>query len=119
MNDSSHALVSATDREHALDELSRHFSVGRLSAQEFEERSSQVWQARTRRQLAEPFADLPAPPSSAEDLSTTDTPLPSLVVRVGAIAVAAIVCQLALGSAWWLLLLGAIPVVLVVGMRRR
>jgi Domain of unknown function (DUF1707) len=51
--------VSDADRDRALAELSENFQAGRLDADEFEERSGRALRARTRRELAELFADLP------------------------------------------------------------
>jgi hypothetical protein len=51
--------VSDADRDQALAELSEHFQAGRLDADEFEERSGRALRARTARELADLFADLP------------------------------------------------------------
>jgi hypothetical protein len=51
--------VSDADRDRALAELSEHFQAGRLDGDEFEERSGRALRARTARELADLFADLP------------------------------------------------------------
>jgi Domain of unknown function (DUF1707) len=51
--------VSDADRDRAISELSEHFQAGRLIAGEFDERSAQALQARTAKELAALFADLP------------------------------------------------------------
>ena len=53
--------VSDADRDQAVAELSEHFQAGRLTADEFEERSGQALQARTGADLANLLTDLPAP----------------------------------------------------------
>lgn len=52
--------IGTAEREQALEALSRHFSDGRLTVTEFDERSSQVAAATTRGQIDRVFADLPA-----------------------------------------------------------
>jgi hypothetical protein len=51
--------ASDADRDLALAELSEHFQTGRLSRDEFDERSARALQARTGQELTELFADLP------------------------------------------------------------
>jgi Domain of unknown function (DUF1707) len=51
--------VSDADRDQAVAELSEHFQAGRLTQEEFEERSGQALQARTGNDLAALFTDLP------------------------------------------------------------
>jgi hypothetical protein len=50
-----------SDRDLALAELSEHFQTGRLTREEFDERSARALQARTGRELSELFTDLPGP----------------------------------------------------------
>jgi hypothetical protein len=52
--------VSDADRDRAVAELSEHFQAGRLTLEEFDERSGQALQAKTARDLTGLFADLPA-----------------------------------------------------------
>ena len=51
--------VSDADRDQALAELSEHFQAGRLTLEEFEERSGQALRAKTARELMSLFTDLP------------------------------------------------------------
>lgn len=51
--------ISDADREAAMDLLSEQYSIGRLTKDEFDERSDAVWSARTRGDLAPIFVDLP------------------------------------------------------------
>jgi hypothetical protein len=51
--------ISDADREAAIDLLGEQYAVGRLTKDEFDERSDAVWSARTRGDLAPVFADLP------------------------------------------------------------
>jgi hypothetical protein len=51
--------VSDADRDRAISELSEAFQVGRLTADEFEQRSGQALHARTGRELTALLADLP------------------------------------------------------------
>ncbi len=51
--------VSYADRDRALSELSEAFQTGRITADEFDQRSGQVLGARTGKELTAPLADLP------------------------------------------------------------
>jgi uncharacterized membrane protein len=51
--------ISDADREAAVDLLSEQYAIGRLTRDEFDERSDAVWSAKTRGDLAPIFADLP------------------------------------------------------------
>lgn len=51
--------ISDADRESAVNLLSEQYALGRLSRDEFDERSDAVWSARTQGDLAPVFADLP------------------------------------------------------------
>ncbi len=51
--------VSDADRDQAIAELSEHFQAGRLTQEEFEERSGQALRAKTGNDLAALFTDLP------------------------------------------------------------
>jgi hypothetical protein len=53
--------VSDAERDQAVTELSEHFQAGRLTQEEFDERSGRALQARTGRDLAGLFSDLPRP----------------------------------------------------------
>jgi hypothetical protein len=51
--------VSDADRDQAIAELSGHFQAGRLTQEEYEERSGRALQARAGDDLAALFTDLP------------------------------------------------------------
>jgi hypothetical protein len=54
--------VSDADRDRAVAELSEHFQSGRLTHDEFDERSGRALQARTGPELSDLFTDLPPRP---------------------------------------------------------
>jgi DUF1707 SHOCT-like domain len=72
--------VSDADRDRAISELSEHCQAGRLTADEFDERSSQALQARTGKELAVLFADLPRGRAGVTGLPS---PGPAPAVRIG------------------------------------
>jgi len=51
--------VSDAERDRAVSELSEHFQAGRLTLDEFQDRSGQALAARTGRELRHLFTDLP------------------------------------------------------------
>ena len=51
--------VSDADRDRALAELSEHYQAGRLTLEEFDERSGEALKAKTARELTGLFTDLP------------------------------------------------------------
>lgn len=51
--------IGDAEREQALTALGEHFAAGRLSKDEFDERSTAAWAARTSADLAPLFSDLP------------------------------------------------------------
>jgi hypothetical protein len=53
--------ISDADRESAVALLGDQYALGRLTKEEYDERSDAVWSARTQGDLAPLFADLPAP----------------------------------------------------------
>ncbi len=66
--------LSDADREAAVDLLGEQYAVGRLSRDEFDERSDAVWSARTRGDLAPIFADLPVQSSPRPGRTPARTP---------------------------------------------
>ncbi|GAA1975472.1 DUF1707 domain-containing protein [Amycolatopsis minnesotensis] len=68
--------VSDTDRESALQALGEHMSVGRLTLDEYGDRSAKVTASKTRGDLAEVFADLPAPHPVFDGAKAAGTPPP-------------------------------------------
>ena len=61
-----HVRIGDAEREQAIGALGEHFAAGRLSKDEFDERGSAAWAAKTSADLAPLFSDLPAlaPPAS-------------------------------------------------------
>jgi hypothetical protein len=51
--------VSDADRDRSIAELSEHYQAGRLTTEEFEERTGRALQSRTTADLADLFTDLP------------------------------------------------------------
>jgi hypothetical protein len=59
--------IGDAEREAAVHALGEHFAAGRLTKDEYDERSGQAWTARTRSQLDPLFADLPRPQAPRPD----------------------------------------------------
>jgi hypothetical protein len=55
--------IGDADRERAVELLGEQYALGRLTKEEFDERSDAAWSARTRGDLAPLFADLPVKPA--------------------------------------------------------
>jgi hypothetical protein len=93
--------VSDADRDRALAELSEHFQVGRLTLEEFDERSGQALRAKTARELTALFTDLPAAQARTEGTGVAvAVPAarphpPAARVLVAAVALAAVVTVVA------------------------
>jgi Domain of unknown function (DUF1707) len=83
--------VSDADRDRAVSELSEAFQAGRLTADEFGQRSGQALGARTGKELAALLADLPAEPVPAAGVTAAERTHRVLGTRVviGASAVSA------------------------------
>ncbi|MFB9689778.1 DUF1707 SHOCT-like domain-containing protein [Amycolatopsis plumensis] len=60
--------ISDQNRESALSALGEHMSAGRIDIDEYGERSARITAAKTRGELGEIFADLPAPHPRYEDV---------------------------------------------------
>ena len=82
--------ASDADRDAVLAELSKHFQAGRLTLEEFDERSDQALHARTYGELADLTIDLPAPapPSAPTPQPRPSTAGPRLPVAAFAAALA-------------------------------
>ncbi len=84
--------ISDADRETAVGLLGEQYALGRLTKEEFDERSDAVWSARTQGDLAPVFADLPVPsprPSrgpSGEPRRARWWPVPSAPLVVALVA---------------------------------
>ncbi|WP_329052093.1 DUF1707 domain-containing protein [Amycolatopsis sp. NBC_01488] len=59
--------ISDQNRESALTALGEHMSAGRIDIDEYGERSARITAAKTRGELVEIFADLPAPHPRYDD----------------------------------------------------
>jgi hypothetical protein len=64
--------VSDADRDRAVAELSDHYQAGRLTVEEFDDRSGRALQARTGTELGELFTDLPKPADPAASTPAPD-----------------------------------------------
>ncbi|WP_372672064.1 DUF1707 SHOCT-like domain-containing protein [Amycolatopsis kentuckyensis] len=60
--------ISDQNRESALSALGEHISAGRIDIDEYGERSARITAAKTRGELVEIFADLPAPHPRYEEV---------------------------------------------------
>ena len=61
MNPEPELRIGDAEREAAASALGDHFASGRLTRDEYDERSSQVWSAKTNSDLWPLFLDLPSP----------------------------------------------------------
>jgi hypothetical protein len=72
--------LSDAERDQAVAELGEHFQAGRLTQEEFDDRSGRALQARTGRDLTWLFTDLPRPaavdPWAAPAYGSLDGPVP-------------------------------------------
>jgi hypothetical protein len=59
--------VSDAERDRAVSELSEAYQAGRITVEEFDQRSTQALSARTGRELTATVADLPLDPSPVDD----------------------------------------------------
>jgi hypothetical protein len=65
--------IGDDEREAAVRALGEHFAAGRLTKEEFDERSDRAWVARTRSALMPLFADLPrAEPGGPQAIGSFD-----------------------------------------------
>jgi hypothetical protein len=71
--------VSDTERDQAVAELTEHYQAGRLTLEEFDDRSSQALQAKTGSDLGTLFTDLPkgAAPSVLAQAGRTVADVPA------------------------------------------
>jgi len=103
--------VGDAEREAAVTALGEHYAAGRLTKEEFDERSGQAWAARTGGDLAPLFQDLPravARPTQPAQATTRGRGwhvpfLPLLLVLVGVVALTHVAWPvfLVLGVLWW------------------
>jgi hypothetical protein len=98
--------VSDADRDRAIAELSEHYQAGRLTTEEFEDRSGRALQARTTADLADLFTDLPrrqapmtgatASPGAASTAPASPTRDWAARVPVAPVTILAVIAVLAL-----------------------
>jgi Domain of unknown function (DUF1707) len=114
--------VSDAERQAAADELKAHFGAGRINMEEFDERLWAALSARTRRDLADGFKDLPRDGSSAVQGQThrARRPFGALFVVAGLfVAISTFLGTIAFGPVhhfifpWWI-----VPIALFVAFRR-
>jgi Zn-dependent membrane protease YugP len=84
--------VSDADRDQALSELSAAFQAGRITADEFDQRSGQTLRSRTGKELTALLADLPVERVPATRTSTIDPARRAVAARVAAVAAVAAFC---------------------------
>jgi len=114
--------VSDADRDQAIAELSEHYQAGRITTEEFEDRSGRALQARTTADLADLFTDLPrrqAPTTGAAATSTAPAnPAKSWPARVpvAPVTILAVIAVLALLSGH-LFHIAWVPVVAIIVVR--
>lgn len=112
--------ASDADRDAVLALLGEHFQAGRISAEEFDDRSGQALTARTYGELAVLTADLPAPSASPPAAAALLPARHGQLLVLGIIAaglIASVTFGLASGwrhgaGLWWL-----IPVALLAARR--
>ena len=90
--------VSDADRDRAVAELSEHFQAGRLTQDEFEDRTGQALQARTGKELATLFTDLPRPPAPAGFQGREPAPTLTASGRAAIARIAVAVCAIVVVS---------------------
>jgi hypothetical protein len=113
--------VSDADRDWAVSELTEHFQAGRITTEELEERSGLALQARTGKELAALFADLPAASTSrTQPAVPADDPvpagvrhLPPIVSAIAAFAVFVTLVVMASGASQHHYLAGLAPLLVM------
>jgi len=108
--------ASDADRDAVVSDLSEHFQAGRLTVEEFDERTTQALAARTWGELRELTADLPASPAAAgRPAGGQPGPQPRHpMLPMGALAPIAVIAAVlfVVGHAWGLIWL-LVPVLLI------
>ena len=98
-----HLRVSDAERQAVTDRLSEHFAAGRLDQAEFDERTSQAMNAKTRGDLSGLFNDLPdtgAPAVPEHHRRRRHPVLLTALVVVALIATAHILWWIAVPALW-------------------
>ena len=108
----SDVRIGDAEREAAVAALGEHFAAGRLTKEEYDERSGVAWSAKTGADLAPLFADLPravtrppqaTPPQRHRDRAFHLPFLPVLLVLIGVVVLThtAWPVFLVIGVLWW------------------
>ena len=84
MGEEPEVRIGTAERERALEDLAEHYSAGRLTLAEFEERTEVVMEARYQRDLDTVFVDLPRPHQPVPLLEPLPEPPPGLPAPAGA-----------------------------------
>jgi hypothetical protein len=98
--------ASTQDRERAIDVLKSGFAEGRLTKEEYDDRTGQVYSSRTYAELAVLTADLPAGPLGAVSPQPYPVQPQGYAVRpaggkTNGLAIASLVCALIPGFPWF------------------
>jgi hypothetical protein len=107
--------ASDADRDRAVSKLTSHFEAGRLTSEEFDDRSGRALRARTQGELAELLADLPpdvAPvPEPAISAGGVGQRLPGGISRLAVILTVVVIALVVSGVHHHQSLIGVAPVV--------
>lgn len=117
MGDEPEIRVGTAEREDALSRLSEHFSAGRLSVAEFDERSAVVTAARTKGELEGVFADLPSAVPATAGSPATQSRWDWLGAIIAVTPILAVVLFFVFDSWYWFLLVPAVPALIEGGRR--
>lgn len=66
--------IGDAEREAAVSALGDHYAAGRLTKEEYDERSEQAWAARTNAELYPLFLDLPSPAANRQRTAVPKPP---------------------------------------------
>ena len=114
--------ASDADRDAVLSDLSKHFQAGRLTGEEFEDRTGRALAARTWGELGDLLQDLPASPAGPHVAVTTATGAPpqrsagrTLLAPIAVLAGIGIAVAMSAGTghARWGILWLLLPVLLI------
>jgi hypothetical protein len=90
--------ASDADRDLAIAELSEHFQTGRLTREEFDDRSARALQARTGQELSGLFTDLPDADGPRVWPGPARLDRPARCRRPGAFVIVGVVAAIAIAS---------------------
>ncbi|MBB5921613.1 hypothetical protein FHR81_002653 [Actinoalloteichus hoggarensis] len=85
--------ASDADRQQVVERLSAAHAEGRLTLLEFEDRSRQVWQARTYDDLAGVTADLPVPSQSVTPMAPVTSSPPAVTSSASVASPESVSCE--------------------------